>query len=90
MLNLEGRKPYISEEVIELAKKKSQARKTGKIIECRNLKREIKSKVRRDKKNCLEEKCAKINQHNKNRKSRQLFEQIKKVKIQNLQPTANV
>ena len=76
-------KPYISEEVMELAKRKSQARKTGKNIEYSDLKREIKSKVRRDKKKWLEEECAKINKHNENRKSRELFEQIKKVKNSN-------
>ena len=45
-----------------------------------NLKREIKRKIRRDKKDWLAQECAKINEHNENRKSRELFEQVRSVK----------
>ena len=72
-------KPYISEEVVELAKQKSQARKSGRKEEYKKLKRMIKNKIRRDKKNWLEEECAKINEHNEYRRSRELFQQIKKI-----------
>ena len=38
---------------------------------------------RRDKKAWFEEECLKINEHNENRKSRELFQQIAKVKKRN-------
>ena len=73
-------KPFISEEVIDLAKKKSEARKLKKEDEYQQLKREIKCKIRRDKRNWLAQECAKINEHNENRKSRELFEQVRSLK----------
>ena len=66
-------KPFISKEVIDLAKQKSDARKCNRKDEYHQLKREIKSKIRRDKKDWLAQECAKINEHNENRKSRELF-----------------
>ena len=73
-------KPFISDEVIILAKQKSDARKANRKDEYHRLKREIKSKIRRDKKDWLAQECAKINEHNENRKSRELFEQVRSVK----------
>ena len=65
--------------MLELAKEKSRARKENKTEEYRRLKKDIQRKVRRDKNRWLEQECAKINEHNENRKSKELFEQIKKV-----------
>lgn len=73
-------KSYLSDEVMELAKEKSNARKSGKREEYLRLKREIKSKIRRDKKDWLEQECAKINEHNEKGKARELFQQIRSVK----------
>ena len=69
-------KSFISDEVILLAEKKSEARKFKRESEYKKLKREIKTKIRRDKKKWLEHECAKINEHNENRKSRELFQQV--------------
>ena len=72
-------KPWISQEVMDLAKEKSQARKDGNTDVYAKLKKEIKSKVRRDKKQWIREACAKIKESDENRKSKELFDQIKKV-----------
>ena len=64
--------------MIDLAEKESQARKQGEWEEYSALEREIKSKVRRDKANWLAQESSEINEHNENRKSRELFKQIKK------------
>ena len=73
-------KPYISDEVKELAKQKSDARKMKNTDQYKKLKREIKSKIRRDRRIWLEQECEKINEHNENRKSRELFEQVRSLK----------
>ena len=73
-------KPYISDEVMELAKRKSEARKQKNWIEHKQLKREIQSKLRRDEKDYLEKECAKVTECNQERKSREMFEQITKIK----------
>ena len=72
-------KPFISEEVMKLAQEKSKARKDGRKDYYKRLKREVKSKIRRDRKDWLEKECAKITEHNENRKSRELFEQVRKI-----------
>ena len=54
-------KPFISKEVIDLAKQKSEARKANRKDEYHRLYREIKSKIRRDKKDWLAQECEKIN-----------------------------
>jgi len=61
-------KQYISEEVLQLAKAKSKARKENNHEEYKRLKRDIQSKIRRDKKNWLEQEYAKINEYNEARK----------------------
>ena len=73
-------KPYISEEVYRLAEEKSKAKKQGKTEEYKKLKTEVRAKVRRDKAEWLEKECAKITEANMERKSKKLFDQIKKVK----------
>ena len=73
-------KPYISEEVFLLAQEKSKARKEQRWEDYKSLKREIRAKIRRDKTNWLEKECAKITIANAERKSKQFFQQIKKVK----------
>ena len=73
-------KPYITEEVFQLAKLKSKARKEQKWEEYKSLKKEIRAKIRSDKAKWLEEECAKITEANAERKSKQFFQQIKKVK----------
>ena len=45
------------DEVIALAKKKSEARKFKRESEYKELKREIKTKIHRDKKKWLEDEC---------------------------------
>ena len=72
-------KPYITVEVFQLAKQKSKARKEQKSEEYKSLKREIRTKIRRDKTKWLEKECARITEANAERKSKQFFQQIKKV-----------
>ena len=52
-------KPYVSEEVMELARLKSKARKESQKDVYKSLKKEIQQKLRRDKKSWLEQECAK-------------------------------
>ena len=69
------------DEVIELARKKSETRKLKNHTEYKKLKREIQSKLRRDERDYLEKKeCAKVTECNQERKSREMFEQITKIK----------
>ena len=77
-------KPYISEEVFQLAKEKSKARTQNK-SEYKRLKKEVRQKIRRDKVAWLEFECSQITQANIERKSKQLFQQVKKVKSKNSQ-----
>ncbi|GFS27966.1 endonuclease-reverse transcriptase [Elysia marginata] len=72
-------KPYISEEVIELAKQKSRARKNGNKEKYMMLKKEIQMKLKRDKKSWLEQECAKMHEWNEKRKSKELFDQVKSI-----------
>ena len=58
---------------------KSKARTTDH-TEYKRLKKEIRQKIRRDKVAWLEQECSQITQANIERKSKLLFEQIKKVK----------
>ena len=48
-------KPFITEEVFELCKEKSQARKKGNREKYKQLKKEIRAKIRRDKVTWLKE-----------------------------------
>ena len=72
-------KPWISLEVMDLAKAKSQARKNGDWDKYATLKKEIKSKVKRDYRQWLRDGCGKIKESDENRKSKEMFNQIKKV-----------
>ena len=60
--------------------KSSKAKKGGKTEEYNRLKKEVRAKVRRDRAEWLENECAKITEANMERKSKKLFDQIKKVK----------
>ena len=73
-------KPYITDEVFQLAKDKSQARKNSNKEEYKRLKKEIRAKIRRDKVDWLARECSQITEANMERKSKKLFQQIKKVK----------
>ena len=73
-------KPYISDEVFELAKEKSQARKNNNKEEYKRLKKLIRANIRRDKVDWLERECSQITEANLERKSKKLFQQIRKVK----------
>ena len=73
-------KPYITDEVFQLAKDKSQARKNSNKEEYKRLKKEIRAKIRRDKVDWLARECSQITEANMERKSKKPFQQIKKVK----------
>ena len=59
---------------------KSQARKKGNREKYKQLKKEIRAKIRRDKVTWLKEECEKITEANQEGKSKLLFQQIKKIK----------
>ena len=63
-----------------LQRKKSRARKDHNHEEYKRLKREIRTKVRRDKLNWLKQECSQITEANIARNSKKLFDQIKKLK----------
>ena len=79
-------KPYISDEVRMLAKEKSQARRENKKDEYKRLKREIRQKIRRDKNNWLQQECSKITTANAERKSKEVYNQIRKVTSSSFKP----
>ena len=80
LIYAETSKPYISDEMFELAKEKSQARKNNNKEEYKRLKKLIRANIRRDKVDWLERECSQITEANLERKSKKLFQQIRKVK----------
>ena len=77
-------KPFLSTEALQLAKEKRIARKTNDKANYKRLKRETRRQIREDKRLWLAEECAKITEANSHRNSKKLFNQIKKVKSQNV------
>ena len=75
-----AQKPFISDEILKLSKDKKKARTENKQEEYKRLKKELRKKIRKEKKDWLEQECAKINTANEQRKSEELYQQIKKVK----------
>ena len=73
-------KPYVSEEILQLSRDKRKARIENKKEEYKKIKKEIRKKIRKEKREWLEQECAKITTANEQRKSKELFQQIKKVK----------
>ena len=73
-------KPFVSQEVLQLIDEKRKARKQTRKTEYKRLKREIKKIIRRDKNIWLENECSKVNEANAERKSKELFRHIGKVK----------
>ena len=78
-------KSYITDEAFQLAKDKSQARKDNNKAEYKRLKKEVRQKIRRDKVAWLEKECSEITAANIERKSKKLFQQIKKIKTKPFQ-----
>ena len=58
-------KPWISDQVIDMAVKKREAKKKGDHIEYNWLKREIQRMIRRDKNSWLEKECAQIDEYDR-------------------------
>ena len=77
-------KPFLSTEALQLAKEKRIARKTNDKVNYKRLKKETRRQIREDKRSWLADECAKITDANAQRNSRKLFNQIKKVKSQNV------
>ena len=63
---------------------KKKARKENKVAEYKRLKREIKRQIRSEKREWLEKECSKITAANEHRKSKEVFQQICKVKGQSI------
>ena len=77
-------KPYISENVKKLAMEKKKARKENRRLEYKNLKSEIRKQIRKEKREWLERECAKLTAANEHQKSKEIFQQISKIKGQNI------
>ena len=74
------KKPWISEEVMDIAAKKREAKKKGDTAEYSRLKREIQRLIRRDKNVWLENECAQIDEYGRLGKAKELYNKIKVVK----------
>ena len=73
-------KPWISDQVIDMAVKKREAKKKGDHIEYNWLKREIQRMIRRDKNAWLEKECAQIDGYDRFGKARAMYNKVKSVK----------
>ena len=73
-------KSFISDEVFQLAKEKSKARRNNNKAEYKRLKKEVRTKLRRDKRDWLAHECSLVTEANAERKSKKLFDQIRKLK----------
>ena len=73
-------KPWISDQVIDMAVKKREAKKKGDHIEYNWLKREIQRMIRRDKNAWLEKECAQIDEYDRFGKARAMYNKVKSVK----------
>ena len=69
-----------------MAEKKREARKNGQTELYKQLKKEIKSKIKEDKRLWLENECEKIQEFDRNNQSKLLSEKIKTVKNRVFQP----
>ena len=74
------KKPWISEEVMDIAAKKREAKKKGDTAEYSRLKRGIQRLIRRDKNVWLENECAQIDEYDRLGKAKELYNKIKVVK----------
>ena len=72
-------KPWISQETIDMADRKKTARKKKDTSEYDKLKREIKTQLKEDKAKWLESQCEEIDEFDRRNKSKEMFDQIKKV-----------
>ena len=54
--------------------------------EYKRLKREIQARIRSEKRQRLEEECNKINEYNEMKKSKELFKQIRQLKVTEFKP----
>ena len=73
-------KPWISDQVVDMAVKQREAKKKGDHIEYNRLKREIQRMTRRDKNAWLEKECAQIDEYDRFGKARAMYNKIKSVK----------
>ena len=74
------KKPWISEEVMDTAAKKREAKKKGDTTEYSRLKREIQRLIRRDKNVWLENECAQIDEYDQLGRAKELHNKVKVVK----------
>ena len=66
-------KQYVNEEILQLSRDKRKARSNNNKEEYRRLKKKIRLKIRQEKKNWLQQECAKITAANEQRKSNLKF-----------------
>ena len=65
---------WISNETINIAASKREARKRGNVTEYKRLRNEVQRHIRRDKNSWLENECKALDQYDRTGKARQLFE----------------
>ena len=73
-------KPWISDQVVDMAVKKRETKKKGNHIEYNRLKRDIQRMIRRDKNAWLEKECAQIDEYDRFGKARAMYNKVKSVK----------
>ena len=79
-------KPWISDQVIDMAVKKREAKKKGDHIEYNWLKREIQRMIRRDKNAWLEKECAQIDEYDRFGKARAMYNKVKSAPSKRIKP----
>ena len=82
---LKKAKPWISQETIDMADAKRAARKKKDQTEYKNLKTDIKRKLKEDKASWLEKECLKIDQFDRKNQSKDMFDNIKKIQRKEFQ-----
>ena len=70
-------KPWISDQVVDMAVQKREAKKKGNHTEYNRLKREIQIIIRRDKNAWLEKECAQIDEYGRFGKARAMYIKVK-------------
>lgn len=70
-------KPWITDEALQMAAEKRNARQSNNKERYQQLKREVQQVIRRDKRQWLSNECNKITEYDDQHKSKELFKQIK-------------
>jgi hypothetical protein len=70
---------WISQDTLRVVANRRQMRVEGKWVEAKKLNGEIQKGIRKDKEKYLQEKCRVLEEHNKKGRTRELYQQIRKI-----------